>query len=229
MPGFPYHVTHRGNRREAIFFDDEDREVYLAMVQEYAQRYGLSLWAYCLMTNHVHFVVVPQGEDSMALAVGRAHMRYARWLNRKGGWSGHLWANRYFSTVLDDAHLWSAVRYVEANPLRARMVQRAEEHAWSSCRVHAGICVDNRMLADERPFPGDVGAQGWTTWINGAMPEPEIRLLQRNTSTGRPTGSEAFIEAMEHHLDRILKRQSPGPKPKANVDTMTGDMFEGIL
>lgn len=138
VPELPYHVTHRGNRREAIFFDDEDREVYLALLHSYASQYGLALWSYCLMTNHVHLLVNPAAESSMAMAVGRAHMRYARWLNRKRGWSGHLWANRYYSTVLDESHLWSAARYIEANPLRAGMVDRAEDYPWSSCVVHSG-------------------------------------------------------------------------------------------
>lgn len=110
VPGVAYHITHRGNRREAVFFDDEDRHVYLALLREYTERYGLAVWAYCLMTNHIHLIAVPQSEGSMALAMGRAHMRYARWLNRKRGWCGHLWANRYFSSALDDEHLWRAVR-----------------------------------------------------------------------------------------------------------------------
>ncbi len=119
VPGFPYHVTHRGNHGAAIFFDDEDREVYMALLEEYARRYGLKLWAYCLMSNHVHLLVVPGSENSMANALGRAHMRYARWTNKKLSRVGHLWANRFYSTVLDDSHLWTAVRYVEMNPVRA--------------------------------------------------------------------------------------------------------------
>ena len=96
IPDLPMHVTHRGNRREDVFFDDEDRSVYLEWLSEYAGRYGMEVWAYCLMSNHVHLLVVGREEVSVSRAIGSAHTRYARWQNAKLGWSGHLWANRFF-------------------------------------------------------------------------------------------------------------------------------------
>lgn len=229
VPGVAYHITHRGNRREAVFFDDEDRHVYLALLREYTERYGLAVWAYCLMTNHIHLIAVPQSEGSMALAMGRAHMRYARWLNRKRGWCGHLWANRYFSSALDDEHLWRAVRYVEANPLRARMVTQAQDYPWSSCAVHAALAADDaRVLAPGRPFPGQAAGEQWLEWVNSAMPQQEIDALRLNTSTGRPSGSKAFIKDLEVRLDRLLNRRKPGRKRKS-LDNGTPDMFGGSL
>ncbi len=228
VPGHPYHITHCGNRREAIFFTDEDREVYLSILAEYAARYGLEIQAYCLMTNHVHLVALPREERSMADAMGRAHMRYARWLNRRMGWSGRLWANRIYSTLLVGAHLWGAVRYVEGNPLRGKMVDGAQEYPWSSCQVHAGLSAEavKGLLSPDRPFPGWVGATQWSKWVNGGVPESTSAALRRNTSTGRPTGGPEFVERLEAQLDRILLRQKTGRKPKGMPgESHTEDLF----
>jgi len=229
VPGIPYHVTHRGNRRDAIFYDNEDREVYLALLNDYGQRHGLALWAYCLMTNHVHLLVVPGHEKSMAEAIGRTHMRYARWLNKKRGWCGHLWANRYYSTALDENHLWTAARYVEANPLRARMVVRAEHYPWSSCAVHCGAAADAAgLLHTQRPFPGHLDRNGWTNGSTVYCLKMRLNCCVKTRQRVAPGGVK-FIELMEERLNRILKKQKPGPKPKVDCDNRTPDLFGGLL
>src|SRR5579862_6996461 len=102
VPGLPHHVTQRGNRREAIFFEDADRFEYLNLVRNHFRRYDLSVWAYCLMTNHVHFIVVPKQADALALAFRDAHSNYALSLNRRRRLNGHLWQGRFFSCPLDE-------------------------------------------------------------------------------------------------------------------------------
>jgi len=226
VPGLPYDLTHRGNRRAQVFVDDEDREVYLALVGEYARKHGLELWAYCLMTNHVHWLVVPHQEDSMALGVGTSHMRYSRWLNRKMGWSGHLWANRYHSTCLDGEHLWNAIRYIEQNPLRARMIDSAAEYPWSSTRGHAQLQVPSGLLSADDPFPGHVGAGDWVGWVNAGLDERQAGLLRKNTLSGRPTGSEQFVADLERRLGRILQEPRMGrPRRRPAEKEVMEDLF----
>jgi putative transposase len=128
--GLPYHITQRGNRREDVFFLNEDREVYLAWLQKYCAIHKVHVLAYCLMTNHVHLIVVPQQEDGLQGVLKPLHMRYAQRINRRQGWSGHLWQGRFFSSPLDEAYLWFCVRYVERNPVRAGMVEQAEDYPW---------------------------------------------------------------------------------------------------
>jgi putative transposase len=99
VPGCPHHITHRGNRRDEVFFGDEDRAEYLDILLDYTRQYGVDIWGYCLMSNHVHLIGVPEREESLALAIGRAHMKYARHANRRQRWWGHLWANRFYSTA----------------------------------------------------------------------------------------------------------------------------------
>lgn len=207
LPHQPHHVVHRGNRRQPIFFTQQDRDTYLDWLNTYSLRAGLEVWAYCLMTNHVHLLVVGERTDSMAFAIGRTHMRYARHINRRHGWTGHLWANRYHSTVLDETHLWRAVRYVELNPVRAGMVQRAEEYPWSSARTHCSG-GDDPILAVDRPFPGP--QKDWGSWLAQGLSQNDEDRLRKSTTTGRPCGSDDFILDLEERLGRRLRPQRRG-------------------
>jgi putative transposase len=223
VPGQPHHVTHRGNRRADVFVDDEDRLLYKNCVEECARKAKLEIWAYCLMSNHVHLLVVPQREDSLAKGVGLAHRRYAVALNKRHGWDGHLWANRYFSTPLDDAHLWAAVRYVERNPVRAAMVETASEYPWSSALAHTTGQADT-LLWPERPFPGPV--KGWSDFLRDDDDPEQLARIRRCTKTGRPCGGDGFIDWLEDRLKRILRPQPAGRKKTSASETNQPDMLE---
>jgi len=110
IPGVPHHITQRGNNRLAVFFVDDDRRVYLELLRAQSERFGLKVLGYCLMTNHVHLVATPAGEESLAKAVGRTHFLYTQYVNRLHRRSGHLWQNRFYSCALDEVHLWRAGR-----------------------------------------------------------------------------------------------------------------------
>ncbi|MGA2149323.1 MAG: transposase, partial [Bryobacteraceae bacterium] len=114
--GVPHHVTQRGNGRQDVFFTERDREAYLDALFDYAARYGMRVWGYCLMRNHVHLVVVPEAERSLAQVFGRTHSDYARYANVARRSCGHLWQARFYSCALDQAHVWAALAYVERNP-----------------------------------------------------------------------------------------------------------------
>jgi putative transposase len=208
LAGVPLHVVHRGNRQQAVFADDFDRTCYLQTVGRYAARFGLELWAYCLMTNHVHWIVQPRERSSLARTIASSHREHAVAVNRRGGWRGHLWANRHFSTVLDERHLWSAVRYVERNPVRAGLVRRAEDYPWSSAAAHCERRFDP-ILAPTRPFPGVM--ERWADWLRDDYEDAgEIDALRRNSRTGRPTGSAAFVAGLELELQRTLSKGKKG-------------------
>jgi putative transposase len=209
VPGYAYHVTYRGNRGEDVFFTVEDRLVYREWLGQYAHRYGMEILAYCLMTNHVHLLVKGHRRDSLSKAIGRTNGRYARWVNDRHGWRGHLWANRYFSTPLDEAHSWRTVKYVELNPVRAGIVGSAEAYRWSSAVAHASGVWDP-LLSPNRPFPGPIS--DWSGWLEEGLDEATLNRIRRNTRTGRPTGSESFIDQMGSLLGRSLKPSKPGPK-----------------
>jgi putative transposase len=208
--GCPYHVTHRGNRGGPVFLSESDYLDYLNLLSSIAAREGLEVWAYCLMANHVHLIVVGRSETSMARGIGNTHRRHARRINTRQGWTGHLWANRFYSTPMDEKHLWTAVRYVELNPVRARLVRKPSDFAWSSARAHAGTLTDG-LLAAGRPFPGSI--DDWERWLLEGLDDPRVAAIRHNTSTGRPSGTASFVEDLEQRLGRRLKAKAHGRPP----------------
>ncbi len=141
----PHHITQRGNRREDIFFSKEDRLIYLEWLGDNSQKHGVEVLAYCLMANHFHLILKPDSQEGLQKVLKPLHMRYAQHINKLKGWKGHLWQGRFFSSALDDVYIWSAIRYVERNPVRAKMVTKAEDYPWSSAAFHCGL-EENRLL-----------------------------------------------------------------------------------
>ena len=122
MPGYPHHVTQRGVRSIDVFDDDTDRELYLSLMRQHAEEAGLKFLAWCLMSNHVHLIVVPREAGSLATGIGNAHKAYTRAKNFSSGARGYLFQGRFGSCVLDEPHLMAAARYTELNPVAAGIV-----------------------------------------------------------------------------------------------------------
>lgn len=219
VPGGAYHVTHRGNRRAPIFHSAADREAYLTELERAVKRHGVEIWAYCLMTNHVHLILAEDEPGALSRTIHLAHMSYSRIFNRRCGWNGHLWSNRFFSTLLDEFHLWRAVRYVELNPVRASVVQDATEYVWSSARAHSRR-RPRGILSPKSPFPG--GVTDWPGFLASELEPEALETIRKNTATGRPTGSEAFVRSLEVRLGRRLRPSKPGRPPAASNQT-TGE------
>jgi putative transposase len=211
LENWPFHLTHRGNHRKCVFRTDDDRRAYLGLLDRFAKKFGMSIWAYCLMDNHVHLIAVGKRRSSISQTLGNTHRACSRVRNQESDVTGHLWANRFFSTALDEPHLWAAVRYVELNPVRAQLVREATDYPWSSARVHAGLQADS-LLDPERPFPGHIG--DWAAWLKAGLEEQTAERLRANTSTGRPTGSDGFVRELEIRLDRRLRPRKRGPKSR---------------
>lgn len=207
--GIPHHVTQRGNRRQPTFFSDDDFAAYRDLMAAACRRAGVEIWAYCLMPDHVHLIVVPATEDGLALGIGEAHRRYSQRINGRAGWRGHLWQGRFASFPLDPDHLAVAARYVERNPVRAGLVRGPADWPWSSARAH----LDGRddALARARPLLDLIG--DWPAFLAQDVSEPEMATLRRHARTGRPLGGEAFVARLERVLDRPLRPRKPGPKP----------------
>ena len=140
--GVVHHITQRGNYRQNVFEDDSDKRKYVEFIREYSEKYGMKIYAYCLMSNHVHFIAAPVKEDSLAMTFKYANMRYSSYFNKKNKRSGHLWQGRFYSCPLHFEHSLEALRYVERNPVRAKMVELPWEYRWSSAREHVGLASD---------------------------------------------------------------------------------------
>jgi len=208
--GYPHHITQRGNYRQAVFNSDEDFNKYLQLLKKYSEKYALKIWAYCLMSNHVHFVAVPMNGDSLAKTFNTLHMMYSRYFNQKSGANGHLWQGRFFSCVLNEPHVYAAVRYVENNPVRAKMIDKPEDYKWSSARFHVYKHPDS-VLAEGCYLTETV--KDWREYLNEkGDPHMTATLIQR-TKTGRPCGDETFTGIIEGITGRRLTALSVG-RPK---------------
>ena len=206
--GYPHHITQRGNNKEKVFFDDEDRRLYLDILQRYKNKYGIKILAYCLMGNHVHILVVPGQEMALARAMGGTNLVYTQHVNRKYHRSGRLWQNRFFSSVVEEEpYLWAVMRYMEQNPVRAKLVKKAEEYRWSSARAHV-LGVGDDVLSRENGIK-EKEIRSYREFIREE--EEEINAaIRRATSTGRPLGGEGFIKKLEKRLNRDLFPKKSG-------------------
>jgi putative transposase len=216
VPGAPHHVTQRGNNRQAVFFSDEDRELYLALLKAEADRFGLEILGYCLMSNHMHLVGVPAGPQSLAKAVGRTDYRYTQAINRARRWSGHLWQNRFYSCPLDEVHQWRALAYVDLNPVRARLVRHARRYRWCSAAVHCGG-ADPAGLVSAAVWRKRWGRGDWAAVLAQGQDQAALEAIRRHTHTGRPWGSEAFMTRIESQTGRLV-RPRPVGRPRKTVD-----------
>jgi len=213
VPHHPHHLTQRGNRRQPVFYSDEDYRAYLALVRDACDAARTSVLSYCLMPNHVHFLLVPDDADGLRGAIAEAHRRYTRRVNFREGWRGHLWQGRFGSVVMDEAHLAAAIPYVELNPVRAGLCACASDWPWSSAGSYEldarGPLVDREML--EWLLPKYDSRE--------VMPaEGEADAIRQHTRTGRPLGDESFIGRLEAISGRALKPRPPGPRPGTGVD-----------
>ncbi len=206
VPGYPHHVTQRGVRSMNVFHEESDRREYLGMLGEEIARHGVSVLAWCLMTNHVHFVAVPHREDALAKSFGRAHWRYTRMKNFAAGVRGYLFQGRFSSCVLDEGHLLAAARYVEQNPVRAGMANVPWDYPWSSARFHMGITVHDPLVTD-RTLLGLV--EDWERLLLSSD-EGRLSTLRKRTRTGRPAGDTAFVARVETITGRDLSKGKPG-------------------
>ncbi len=202
--GFPHHITQRGNYQQDVFLNAGDRKQYLTWIREYSIKYGLSILAYCLMQNHVHFIAIPAKDNSLAKTFNAAHMRYSQYFNKKLKQRGHLWQGRFYSCVLDESHLMLAARYVERNPVRAGLVKKPWQWEWSSALAHTSQ-KENGFI-DLGDFFGTAGIS-YGTWEKYIDSLEEVNLLQgirQHTFTGRPLGTTAFMKRLEVKFDRRL-------------------------
>jgi len=211
VEGVPHHITQRGNRRQPTFFRPEDYPNYLDLMAAACIEHGLEVWAWCLMPNHVHLVVVPHAPEGLALGIGRAHWRYTRAINFRENWRGYLWQGRFSSCPMDGPHTLAAARYIERNPVRAGLVAQAWDWPWSSAAAHvAGRC--DRLVKAGGPFGAEVA--DWRAFLVAEDDEDMLRRLRRHGRTGRPLGSPSFVTDLEQCLSRPLSPRRPGPKPE---------------
>jgi len=210
--GHPHHITQRGNYRQQVFQGDEDYHQYLEWLKSYSTKYSLKIWAYCLMGNHVHFILVPIEPDSLAKTFNTLHMRYSQHFNIRNKATGHLWQGRFYSCLLDERHLYAGIRYVENNPVRAGIVKKAEDYKWSSAKSHVKGKSDPVQSNDCYVLKK---IKDWSAYLKEKEDVLLVDAIRKNTRSGRPCGDHLFAQQVEKLLGRRLVALPRGRPRKA--------------
>ena len=211
IPELAHHITQRGNYRQNIFNNEGNYKQYCKWINEYAEENNVDILAYCLMSNHVHFIAIPKKQEDLSKLFRTTHMRYSHYLNRQRSAKGHLWQGRFYSCILGDSHLYRAIRYTENNPVRAKIVKNAWEYEWSSAKDSTG-CRTNKPLIKLGKYK-TIEEKGWKDYLreDDAEMSADIRL---KTNRGLVVGTDKFIKKLERTLNRSLKCLKQGRPSK---------------
>ena len=210
IPHCPHHVINRGNRRQNVFFSDNDKRLYCEILFRETNKAGIAIWTYCLMNNHVHLILVPKKKDSLAKGIGEAERKYSRIINLRYDWKGHLWQERFKSNPMGEDYLYSAVRYIERNPVRAGIVEKAEDYNFSSAKAHVFGGKD-KLLSD---FFLTSVIPDWASYLRLETSHSEKNLFRSHAKSGYPLGNDEFIDRLESLMGMSLRKKKPGPKTK---------------
>lgn len=220
LPAYPHHLMQRGNNRQAIFFTEADYHYYLACLHQAKQQCQCRLYAYVLMTNHVHLLVEPTHMGGLGRLMQSVGRRYVRYINVTYQRSGTLWEGRFKSAAVDrDAYLIMCSRYVELNPVRAGMVPHPRDYPWSSYQYRALGIAD--ALLDDDPWYGGLGAspqqrqQVYREWMDASIASGEWEDIRRATQRARVIGTDAFQREIEAQIGRRVRGETRGRPRKA--------------
>ena len=222
LAGYPFHVIVRGNNRQAIFHDDDDRTTFKRILREACTAHGLSVHAYVLMTNHVHLVATPARPDALSRVMQAVGRQYVRRFNHRHDRTGTLWEGRFRASLIQgDRHLLACQRYVEMNPVRAGMVARPEQFPWSSHRHHLGLASDPLVsphsvywALGNTPFERELAYRGVFESLP-SVPDPELTAA---LLMGHPVADREFIQALEARTGIAIAPKPEGRPRKTAAD-----------
>ena len=221
--GLICHVVNRGNNRQTVFASEGDFKAFLQAIADLRERIRFDLYGYCLMTNHIHLLIRPR-QGAISRIVQSLLVSHTQRFHRFHGSSGHVWQGRFKSPVIqDDDHLLAVLRYIEANPLRARMVERAGDYPWSSFACHGEGRADPLLDAVAgyealAAYPA-VRQRRWSAYVDQQPEEAELAAIRRSAGTGLPYGEKAWVDRLCAQLKLDLTIRPRGrPRKDANVD-----------
>lgn len=217
MPGVAWHVIQRGNNRSACFYTEDDCRFYLNVLKEQAEKFGCVVHAYVLMTNHVHLLLTPSQNESVSLTMKHLGQRYVQYINRTYRRSGTLWEGRYKSCLVqDEGYVLACYRYIELNPLRARMVKHPGEYRWSSYRANAFGEHDELLCEHEQfrrlGFDEVVRRKNYRALFAAQLDAVLVNEISTATNGNYVLGDSRFAQEIEQALDRrVLKGRAGRP------------------
>ncbi len=209
---YPHHIIQRGNNRETVFLDDNDRETYLKLLSKYSRECGCRIHSYCLMNNHIHLLIVPLNKDSLANMMQKLSLRYTQLFNKKYKRTGRLWECRFHSCLIDrEEYLWAVCRYIETNPVRAHIVTSAEKYLWSSARFNM-LGGDSYLIG--RIWKTEKERLEYRNFVLESADRLNINTIRKMTYSGKPLGKQPFLREMEQLLNVDLSEKRAGRPAK---------------
>jgi putative transposase len=221
IPGLPYHIVQRGNNREACFIEPENYQFYLTLWQQIAKCYGVNVHAYCLMTNHIHFLVTPTSESAISNTMKVVGSRYAHYINCRYKRTGTLWEGRHRSSLVQsEKYLLTCSRYIELNPVRAGMVTRPEEYRWSSYGVNAW--GDKSWLINHEEYCRlgktiSERCHAYRELFRIQLSDVDLHRIRNAAHYCQPVGDDRFRQQIEERYG-IKPGQMKRGRPKKNLN-----------
>jgi REP-associated tyrosine transposase len=216
----PHHVFQRGHDKQPVFFEQDDYESYLRILRKWTGEFGVKVYGYCLMTNHVHFVLDPGSDvQSLASAMKRVAGKFTRRINRLHDRTGTLWESRFKSSPIQTAeYLLACCRYIDLNPVSAGMVTHPGEYRWSSFRQKTGdpagvwINLDDCYIALGKT--ANQRRRSYAKFVTERVPaRGEVDVIRRALRSGQLTGNDRFIDEVEKKTGKRIERRRPGRPP----------------
>jgi putative transposase len=228
--GLVYHVINRGNNRQAVFRKEADFQAFLAALADLKERKPFQLFGYCLLNNHFHLLVRPTGDSTISRIMQSLLVSHTQRYHRHYHSGGHVWQGRFKSPVVQsDEHLLTVLRYIEANPLRAQIVERAEDYRWSSFRVHGlgekdGL-VDRLVTYEALAMQAKARQRKWAEKVHRPIEETKLAAIRRSCATGLPYGTSAWVKRLANRLDLDLTIRPRGRPRKTEPAGEGGKSF----
>lgn len=214
VPGLPYHIVQRGNNHEACFIEPENYQYYLQLWREISRRYSARVHAYCLMTNHIHFLATPETKTSISNVMKVVGSRYAQYFNKKYHRTGTLWEGRHKSSLVQsECYLLTCMRYIELNPVRGSMVKKPEEYCWSS--YGANGWGDESWLAPHGDYlridrDPEQRCYRYRELFKDRIKQQDLHLIRKAAHYCQPVGDDRFRKSIEKQYEIKLGQMSRG-------------------
>ena len=227
LPGQPYHVIQRGHNKSRTFYALRDYELYLGLLEEYAVETGTSVHAYVLMTNHVHLLVTPPDRDGLSELMSRVNQRFVQAVNRRHSRCGSSWQGRFKSSLVDTASYFiTCQRYIELNPVRARMVASPADYRWSSFGQNA-LGLPGSFVTPHARYTSLAGDEAgrqhaYLRLFDQPITDEQLMRIRMAAAGNRPLGDDAFLERLAREYGVAVKRRQRGPAPKHREEPAAG-------
>jgi len=213
-PDYPHHIIQRRNNRQNVFLENKDREMYLYLLNKYASENSCKLHSYCLMNNHIHLLSVPSHETSLAKTMQKTSLTYTQFYNKKYNRTGRLWECRFHSTIVDtDNYLLTVCRYIERNPVRAKIIDNPTDYLWSSAKTN-GMGEKSNLV--EPIWNNFIEKDAYLLFLNSKESDDDIKKIRKSTFTGKPLANEKFIELLKNKLGLTINIRKKG-RPRKEI------------